>query len=175
MILLIKTNKETLHDLEFVKPIEDILKKDYKVVEYKNLKKADLGKADKIIISGTSIKDNEFLKELEKFYWIKDYNKPILGICAGAQIIGLVCKGKLLKKPEIGMTKINFEKIFLGVFGEKQVYELHNNYVRFSEDFLSFANNEIQQAVKHKQKEIYAVLFHPEVGNKEMIREFVKI
>ena len=174
MILLIKTNKESLQNLEFVKPIENVLEKYYKVVKYKKLKKEDLEKADKIIISGTSLKDNEFVKDLEYFSWIKDFNKPILGICAGAQIIGLLYKGNMLKKTEIGMTRINFEKEFLGVSGSKEVYELHNNYVKFGDDFEIFARNEIEQAVKHKSKEIYATLFHPEVNNKEMIKEFIQ-
>lgn len=175
MILLIKTNKESLQDLEFVKPIESILEKNYKVVEYKKLKKVDLKKADKIIISGTSLKDNKFVKDLKYFSWIKDFDKPILGICAGAQIIGLIYGGKMLKKTEVRMTRIKFEKEFLGVSGEKEVYELHNNYIKFSDDFATFAGNEIPQAVKHKTKEIYAVLFHPEVSNKEMIKEFTKL
>ncbi len=174
MILLIKTNKESLQNLEFVKPIENVLEKYYKVVKYKKLKKEDLEKADKIIISGTSLKDNEFVKDLKYFSWIKDFEKPILGICAGAQIIGLIYGGKILKKTEIGMTRIKMEKQFLGTSGEVEVYELHNNYIKFGEDFEIFARNEIEQAVKHKSKEIYATLFHPEVGNKEMIKEFIQ-
>jgi GMP synthase (glutamine-hydrolysing) len=173
MILLIKTNKESLHDNEFVNPIKNILGKDSKVINYKKLKKSDLEKANKVIISGTSLKDNEFLKDLKKFSWIKNYNKPILGICAGAQIIGITLGGKLKKKTEIGMTKINFKKSFLGTSGEKEVYELHNNYVTFVKDFEIFAENKIPQAAKHKDREIYCVLFHPEVGNKDTIKNFI--
>ncbi len=177
MILIIKTNKKLLHNNEFVKPIEDIannLLLKTKVIKTKEINKTNLAKAEKIIISGTSLKDNDFLKDLESFSWIKNYNKPILGICAGAQIIGLIYNGKIKKKTEIGMTKVNFKKSFLGISGEKEVYELHNNYVEFSNDFEVFAKNEISQAAKHKDKGIYAVLFHPEVKNKEMIEEFLK-
>ncbi len=188
MILIIKTNKEELHDNEFVKPVKSIVtsneirdtrqvktKEKIQVRSYKKLKNSDLKKAEKIIISGTSLYDNEFLEHLEKFSWIKDCNKPILGICAGAQVIGLVFNGKLKKKTEIGMTRINFTKNFLGTSKEKEAYELHNNYVEFTDEFEVFSKNEIPQAVKHKKKEIYAVLFHPEVKNKEMIKEFINL
>jgi len=189
MILLIKTNKENLHDNEFVNPIEDIVtrnelrdirqvkakKEETRIRSYKELKKEDLEKADKIIISGTSLKDNEFLEDLEKFSWIKDCEKPLLGICAGAQIVGIVFGGKLKKKTEIGMTKLTFEKKFLGISEEKEVYELHNNYVTFGKDFEIFAKNKIPQAAKHKDKDIYCTLFHPEVKNKEMIKNFTQI
>ena len=32
---------------------------------------------------------------------------------------------------------------------------------------------QIPEAVKHKKKELYGVLFHPEVRQKEMIKKFV--
>lgn len=178
-ILVINICNEKLHYYEFVKPIEDILlenKINYLVKHYKKLKRGDFGNADEIIICGTSLKDNEFIKDINYFLWIKEFNKPILGICGGMQIIGLVFGGKLKKKTEIGFFKENFSKDFLGFFGEKEVYHLHNYYIDFSnlKDFEVFAGNKISQAVKHKEKNIYGVLFHPEVRNKEWIVNFVE-
>jgi GMP synthase (glutamine-hydrolysing) len=178
MIIIIKTNKESLHDLEFVKPIEKILKNNnikFITKHYRELTKNDLLKADKVIICGTSLKDNEFIKDIKYFNWIKYFKKPILGICAGMQIIGLVFNGKLKKKTEIGATEITFRRKFLGFGGKKEVYELHNYYIDFSKlkDFEVFAKSSIAQAVKHKEKEIYAVLFHPEVRNEEIIVNFI--
>jgi anthranilate/para-aminobenzoate synthase component II len=97
MILLISICKEKLHYYEFVKPIEDILKKskiNFFTRSYKNLKKEDLINCEKVIICGTSILDNNFIKELDKFSWVSDFEKPILGICAGFQIIGLLWGGE---------------------------------------------------------------------------------
>jgi len=176
MILIIKTNKEKLHDLEFVKPIEEIVQKKFITKHYSQVKKEDLKKAEKIIICGTSLKDNKFIEDIKEFGWIKEFDKPILGICAGMQIIGLLFGGKLKKKKEIGFYRETFTKEFLGLKGEQKVYHLHNNYVSFPSEFESFAESEgIVQAVKHKNKEIYGVLFHPEVRQKNLIREFVKL
>jgi GMP synthase-like glutamine amidotransferase len=108
MILLINICKEKLHYLEFVKPIEDILRKD-KIVfltkDYPRISQGDLDKVDKIIICGTSLKDNDFIANIERFKWIKDFNKPILGICGGMQVIGKIFGGVVKKDQEIGFTK----------------------------------------------------------------------
>jgi len=177
MILIINLCKEQLHYYEFVKPIEDILQKnkiEFLTKHYSKITEGDLHKADKIIICGTSLKDNTFLEEIDNFTWLKKINKPVFGICAGMQIIGLIFDGKLKKQKEIGLEKIKFTKDFLGFIGEKQVYTLHNNYIEFSKDFEVFAKTKnCAQAIKHKHKEIYGTLFHPEVRNYELIKQFV--
>jgi GMP synthase (glutamine-hydrolysing) len=178
MILIINVCKEKLHYLEFVKPVEDILKSnniDFITRNYLEVGDDILEKADKVIICGTSLKDNDFIKHLESFSWIKEFNKSILGICAGMQIIAGVFEFKLKKNPEIGFFKEIFDKDFLGLSGEQEVYHLHNYYSEFSDDFEVYCKNQkIIQAVKHKQKEIYGVLFHPEVRQKNMILEFAR-
>src|SRR3989344_5583812 len=113
MILVINLNKYKLHDWEFIKPITDLLES-CRVVHYKNLKQEYLERAEKIIIAGTSLKDNEYLEDIKNFSWIKDYKKPILGICAGMQILALINGAKLKKSKEIGQTEIKiFKKDFL--------------------------------------------------------------
>ena len=181
MILIINICKEKLHYYEFVKPIEDILKKNkinFFTRHYKELKLREILNAEKIIICGTSLVDNEVIEEknVKKFKWIKNCNKPILGICGGMHVLGKIFGGKLKQKNEIGLFSEHFKKEFLGIKEEIEVYHLHNYYIDFSKlrDFEVFNLNNIPQAVKHKNKEIYGVLFHPEVRNKKVIEEFVK-
>lgn len=162
MILIVNICKEKLHYYEFVKPIEDILKeKGIKLFtrHYKKVSNSDLKKADKIIICGTSLKDNDFLENLKKFSWIEDFKKPIFGICGGAHLIGLVFGGKLKERKQIGLSRKKI-KNFLGLNGEKEVYHLHQFYVL--------------PEIYHKEK-IFATLFHPEVRNKEIIVNFCRL
>ena len=174
MILVVSVCAEKLHYYEFVKPIEDIIKEDFVTKNYFDVTDEDLKKAKRIVICGTSLRDDVFLEAIDRFDWIKDFGKPILGICAGFQVIGLVFGGKLKKKVEIGYFHEKFDKSFLGLKGDQEVYHLHNNYVEFSDDFEVFSGNKIVQAVKHKELEIYGALFHPEVRQKEMILNFIE-
>ena len=171
MILIVNVCKEKLHYYEFVKPVEDVLVSNrlkFKTKTYKHIKQEDL-KAEKVIICGTSLKDNDYLNDIDRFGWIRDFKKPLLGICAGMQIIGLIFGGKLKKKTEIGFF---FEQLndFLGVKGKHEVYHLHNNYVEFSDHFEIFSNSKVPQAVR--KGNLYGVLFHPEVRQKELIKSF---
>lgn len=184
MILLINICKEKLHYLEFVKPIEDILRRNKQSCFVKNFKQItppDLEKADKVIICGTSLMDNDFSERenLRFWNWIFDFNKPILGICGGMQILGLAFKGRIIKEPEMGFFKENFEKDFLGIKGQQEVYHLHNYFIDFFrlEEFepYSISEKNIIQAVKHKEKPFYGVLFHPEVRQKAIIDNFAKL
>lgn len=176
MILLIDICKEKLGFYEFVKPVGDVLIKNNVrgfIRHYSCLTKKDLDKASSVIICGTSLFDGDFIDNIDKFNWLKDFKKPVLGICGGMQIIGLVFGGKLKKKTEIGYFTEVFDKEFLSLDGENEVYHLHNNYVEFSKlDFDVAAGKKVSQAVKHKKKNIFGVLFHPEVRNKDLISQF---
>ena len=179
-VLIINISKEKLHYYEFVKPIEDILKEKkikFFTKHYTKLNSLDVDKVDKIIICGTSLKDNDFIKDenLTKFKWIKTNEKPILGICGGMQIISLFNGGEIAKTQEIGFFIEEFNKEFLSIKGKQEVYHLHNNYVTLPKDFISYTKSKIPQAIKRETREMYGVLFHPEVRNKELINRFLEI
>ncbi len=176
MVLIISTCKEEIHESEFVKPVEKVLKKSnikYSTKHYSKLTPKEISSSKKIIICGTSLQDNQFLKDIKKFNLVKNYNKPILGICAGMQIISLIFGSKLKPKTEIGYYFEFFKNSFLSLEREHEVYHLHNNYTNLPKDFVKFTNSKIPQAIKHKTKDIYGVLFHPEVRNQKLIENFI--
>jgi GMP synthase-like glutamine amidotransferase len=55
-----------------------------------------------------------------------------------------------------------------------KAYELHNYSAESSPDFDVLAESKkCVQAIKHKKKAVYGVLFHPEVRNKEILERFI--
>jgi GMP synthase-like glutamine amidotransferase len=178
MILVIDMNgrKDSLGFYEFVLPIVAIAQELNEVVvqHYTELKQDNLGKYSSVILSGTPLKDHTTLNQTEKFEWIETCKKPILGICAGMQTIGLVFGLTLKKCLGIGMTQVTWLKpnpLFSSKF---KAYSLHNFSVVPSEDFEVLSETlQCVQAMKHKQKDIFGVLFHPEVRNREIIERFV--
>jgi len=178
MILLIQICNQRFHYFEFVKPIEDVLKKNKKElvsIHYKKTIDEHIKKAEKIIITGTSLKDNGFIDDIDRFKFIKKYKKPILGICGGMHILGLIFNGELKKQQEIGLTEINFKQEFLGLKSKIEAYELHN-FFSVSDEFIIYAESKnCPQAVKHKKYPFFGVLFHPEVRNREIIVNFANL
>ena len=178
-ILILNICKEKLHYFEFVRPIEKIIEQkgiDFYTKHYTKFSDKDL-KSDKIIICGTSLIDKDYLNNINLFKWIDFYDKPILGICGGMQILSNHFGGELNEKEEIGLKEINFTKEFLGIKGKLRVYLLHKLSVN-NEDFEEYANSKsgkIFQAIKHKEKPFYGVLFHPEVRNGKLIQNFCKL
>ena len=177
MILVISVCNDSFHYFEFVRPIEDIINdagQNFISINYKEITQDILKKIDKIIICGTSLKDNAFLEDIKCFDWIKECNKPLLGICAGMHIISLVHNGKLKNIQEIGLTQIEFLKDFFEIKDTIEVYELHNFYVESKEFEIIAKSKQCPQVIANKKMPHYAVLFHPEVRNKAIIKNFIK-
>jgi GMP synthase-like glutamine amidotransferase len=178
MIVVVDMNgkKDSLGFFEFVLPIvtssqelDEVIVKHYTELEQEHLRKCDC-----IILSGTALKDHATLNQTEKFGWIETCKKPILGICAGMQTIGLVFGLTLKKCLSIGMTQITALKPNLIFFSTFKAYSLHNFSVVSSDDFEVLAETTTcVQAIKHVQKDIFGVLFHPEVRNREIIERFI--
>jgi len=179
MILIVDMNsKENPFGFqEFVLPILSISEELEKCTtkHYLELNTTDLKDFEKIILSGSALMDTTTDSQMSRFNWLKKIDIPILGICAGMQTIGLVFGGYLENCREIGMIKIEtFKKniLFSSTF---QAYSLHNYSLEPPAEFEILAKSEnCIQAIRHKDKDIYGVLFHPEVRNKEVIQKFIQ-
>jgi len=180
MILIVDMNwkKDSLGFYEFVLPIVAVVKTQdaYRVKHFLEVTDQDLSRSSSIILSGTALKDTATLSQLEKFMWLKETEKPVLGICAGMETIGAVFGMRLIRCLEIGMTQINKLKenpLFQGNF---RAYSLHSYCVEPNGDFEVWATSaKCVQVTKHKTKPIYGVLFHPEVRNTELINAFARL
>lgn len=179
MILIVDMNwkKDSLGYYEFVLPIERIVAPLDRFItkHFLEVCSKDLNLCDKVILSGTTLKDTTTLSQQEKFNWLKKIEKPVLGICAGMQTIGLIYGATLQRRVEIGMTQISTTKENPLFKDDFTAYSLHSICVEASEKFESLARSpQCIQAIKHKNKDIYGVLFHPEVRNPEIITNFIQ-
>ena len=102
--------------------------------------------------------------------------KPVLGVCAGMQAIGVAHGLSLKRYVEIGMTPVTTlqqNPLFSGSFS---AYSLHNFCVEPTAEFEVLAeSSQCMQAMKHLQKEVYGMLFHPEVRNAAMVERFLQL
>ncbi len=181
MILIVDMNwkKDSLGFYEFVSPIKLIAEEldECTVKHYLEVTSEDVARCDRIILSGTALKDNATLSQPEKFEWLKNTGKPVLGICAGMQTIGLVFGLHLAKCLEIGMTQMTLLKEnSLFSTDAFRAYSLHNYSVGTSTEFEVLAESaKCLQAIKHRQRPLYGVLFHPEVRNPDIITRFIRL
>ncbi len=174
-------NEDLLSRREFVWPLQRALHYPSKVVSISTLKKSDVNAAAAVIISGCQLKDNAFVKLIPKLKWLKQTSTPILGICAGHQVVGLIYGAKIsrAKQPVIGWTKLkkkNSHSLLNHLGKSFSAYELHGNLISIPKEFnvvVSSTHNPNEMMV-HKKKKVVGVEFHPEVRNEWLIQRFVE-
>jgi len=162
------------------------LNKPYKVIMLNEIKDCDFELFSGIIISGapTLLTKVDLKKYLDPFKFIKTVNIPILGICLGHQIIGLlygaeIHHGKMIDKKE-KIEIVKEDKLFLDVKNNALFRQAHQEFVDLPQEFCLLAKSETcnNVAMKHKNKKIYGTQFHPEVsGNsgKKLFRNFLNM
>lgn len=180
MILVVDMNwkRESLGYYEFVSPIVKIAEKqdECTVKHFLDVNSQDLSRCDRVILSGTTLMDSATLSQPEKFAWLKDTKKPVLGICAGMETIGVAFGMRLIRCLEVGMISISTVKENPFYTHDFKAYSLHSYCVELSLDFDVYAkSSKCAQIIKHKTKPVYGVLFHPEVRNTDLIKSFIQL
>ncbi len=178
LILIVNMNDEKLAESEFVCPLETVAGKtgETRTVHYGDVRKGDIDGAEKIIISGTPMKEFRYLEDMEKFSWLKETAKPVLGICAGMQVMGKVFGSEVIDSGTIGFSWIAVKRKTPLMKGRLKVYELHGKAVRPSDDFEILAESDAcVHAIKHREKPFYGILFHPEARNRCVIEKFLNL
>lgn len=107
---------------------------------------------------------------LEKYSFLKETEIPVLGICFGHQVIGVVFGGEMYRGDEIKrdeqITLLETDPLLSGLTNPVTMRESHSEGVNIPSEFISLGesascSNEI---MKHKSKTIYGVQFHPEMS-----------
>ncbi|MGD0979431.1 MAG: hypothetical protein ABR962_09865 [Candidatus Bathyarchaeia archaeon] len=179
MILIVNVCSDKLSYFEFVKPVEDILKKakiDFFPINFQSLDEKDLKRAEKVIICGTALKDFKYLDNVDRFEWINETHTPVLGICAGMQILVRLSDGDIVERTRIGRYRVRtVQKNTLSSKHEFYSYFLNSKAVEPSEDFETLGKSgDLKCMIRHKRRRFYGCLFHPEVLNPEIITNFIQ-
>ena len=179
MILIVNVCSDGLGYFEFVKPVEDIVKKarmDFVTRQFLSLNQLDISRAERVIICGTALKDFGYLDNIEKFTWITEIDKPVLGICAGMQILGKLYGCNLLGKTKIGRYKVKVvRKNSLTLKDEFYSYFLNSKTLEPSGEFETIGESgSLGCMFENRIKRFYGCLFHPEVLNPEIITNFMQ-
>ncbi len=141
----------------------------------------DITKVRAIILSGgpKSVLNEDALNVPK---WVYESNLPVLGICYGMQKLTVDFGGKVEKTSvaEYGKTKINLlseNKLTKGLKKSFIVWMSHGDSVivmpKNSEVF-AITDNKIVAGYRLKDKDIYAVQFHPEVSHTEFGKNIIE-
>jgi anthranilate/para-aminobenzoate synthase component II len=161
---------------EFVRPLRDCVAglDDVVVKHYLEVNADEVSGFDRIILSGTALLDRSYLDDISVFKWLLGFEGPVLGVCAGMQVIGLLHGCDIVECKGIGVGEVFTvadNPLFEGSF---KAYELHNLALSVNRDFHVLARSrDCVQAILHKGKPAYGLLFHPEARNPDILVNFI--
>ena len=120
------------------------------------------------------------MEQMEAFSWLKDLNKPILGICAGMQVISAFFGGSIVPHPAIGLEKIEIIRDRHHCWASRdeiEGYHLHNYAVTLPEGFHAAggrtrSSRKLSSTARFPS---YGIIFHPEVRNRWILERFANL
>ncbi len=160
---------------EFLDPIASAIGDSCKAEVYHRTEiQQAIKRAEGIILTGTPLKDFEFMKDDTLLNAISSIQIPVLGICAGMQVIAQSLGAKSYECMELGMTSISTtaeNPLFTGDF---KAYSMHKLAIDIPDGFIQTAKSDMCQQAFWNGKKIFGTLFHPEVRNIEIIEKFIE-
>jgi len=139
-----------------------------------------------IIISGSPIllTEIDYSQLLKSFEFIRTARSPVLGICFGHQIMGLLHGAKVFRglecRTNLNITVLDRDELFEGLESTLSLREDHCEGISLPSEFSLLAKSEKYdiEAMKHRHKQLYGTQFHPEVSGEigeEIIGNFLNL
>ncbi len=174
MTLVVDLCWRELSRSEFVQPIVSIVGEGSRVKHFSEVEAEEVAAATSVIICGTALADDEYLQHMDGFSWLSTTDTPVLGICAGMQLIALLNGARLVEGKEVGMVAIEPVQDNPLVTGPMEVYGLHKYDLADLDRFDVLARSRrCVQAIAHEERPLYGVLFHPEVRRGNVVSRFL--
>ncbi|WP_343192671.1 imidazole glycerol phosphate synthase subunit HisH [Buchnera aphidicola (Taiwanaphis decaspermi)] len=160
-----------------------------------------LFKSDKLLLPGvgTAKIAMQQIYKSELIDLIKNYKKPILGICLGMQLLGnksdegnintlglfdipvSILKSKKLPLPHVGWNKVIHNKdniLFQGIPNNSWFYFVHSYSMKINKYTIAYSTYGVKFSSAIYKKNIFGVQFHPERSGKngsKLIQNFLEI
>lgn len=157
-----------------------------KVVSENEFSIAEIEAAAALVLSGSpvllsEIPGKEYNEYLIKYDFIKSIKIPVLGICFGHQLIGILHGGRIGKcTPDRDWQTIRCvgqHPVFSTLGTEFQMRQDHQEQVTVPPHFIHLATSIIceNEAMVHPLKKMISVQFHPEVSEENGSKFFDQI
>ena len=159
---------------------------DTKLVSLMDFKEEMLEGIKGVILSGAPLLVTEIdtTPYEDKMKWIRTTKTPVLGICFGHQLIGLLhgAFANRMREDRDWQTIEVMEDspLFNRLPNEVRMMEDHCETISIPPGFELVASSDacVNEAMQHKEKIMYGVQFHPEVSGNHgavLIENFVKV
>ena len=174
MILIIDCGSQKVRFIE--EAIEEL--DDHKTIKLLDFTKEGIEQYRGIIFSGAPLLITEInmASYLDKFQWIKEVETPILGICFGHQLLGMLY-GAYPSKMREDRDWQEIEQLEDDLLLDKlpsvfSMMEDHCESISIPQHFTLLGTSDacVNEVMRHESKDLYGVQFHPEIsGNNGMI------
>lgn len=157
-----------------------------RIVDWKALTEPDCLSAKGIVFSGSPVllTSNDANPYLDQLQWIHKITAPLLGICFGHQLIGLLHGCEIYKGMEVRTTIpiriIKKDPLVNALEEHTLMAQDHTEGITLPSGFTLLASSENYpvEAMRHPTRKIWGVQFHPEVSGEnglQVFRNFISV